>query len=169
MCVGQGEDFAVDPVDPLGDVAGHLDVLHLVSPDGNEVAVVEQNVGRHQHGIVEEPGVGGQAFRLFILVGVTLFQKVHRCHSHEEPRELGDLRHVRLAEEGRPLRIEAQGEIRQCHLAGVVLQYLRVVDRREGVQIGNEVKRLLVILQVDVLTDGTEVVAPMRHTCWLDS
>ena len=67
------------------------------------------------------------------------------------------------------LRIEAQGEIRQCHLAGVILQHLRVVNGREGVQIGNEVKRLLVILQVDVLTDGAEIVAPMRHTGWLDS
>ena len=40
------------------------------------------------------------------------------------------------------------------------------MHRGEGVQVGDEVERLLVVLQRDVLADRAEVVAPMRKRRW---
>ena len=43
------------------------------------------------------------------------------------------------------------------------LEHLRIVHRGQRVQVGDEVERLLVILQLDVLADGAEIIAPMRN------
>ena len=43
------------------------------------------------------------------------------------------------------------------------------MNRRQGMQVGDEVKRLLILLKRDVLADGAEVIAPMRAARWLDS
>ncbi len=156
-------------MNPLGDVAGDFDVLHLVGPDRHEVTVVKQNVGRHQHGIGKEPRVGRQAFGLFVLIGVALFQKVHRRDGHQEPCQLGNFRHVRLAKERGLFRIEAQREIREGHLAGVLLEEQRIVHGGQGVQVGDEVERLLIVLQLNVLADRAEIIAPMGKAGGLDS
>ncbi len=43
-------------VEAQRDVAGQLDVLDLVFADRDLVGVVEQDVGGHEHGVVEQPG-----------------------------------------------------------------------------------------------------------------
>ena len=48
------ERLAEALVEALRDVARELDVLALVVADRNDVGVVEQDVGRHQHRIGEE-------------------------------------------------------------------------------------------------------------------
>ena len=41
-----------------GDVAANLNVLHLVSADGNGVTVVGEDVGGLQHWVGKEAGIG---------------------------------------------------------------------------------------------------------------
>ena len=112
------------PLNRCGDVAGHFDVLHLVGPDRNEVAVVEQNVGRHQHRIRKEPRVGRQALGLFVLIGVALFQKVHRRDGHQQPRQLGELPARRIGEKRSPSSGRGPSQVGEGHLARVLLEEL---------------------------------------------
>ena len=50
---GHHEGVAVERVEALGDVAGQLEVLRLVLADGHDAGLVEQDVGGHQHGILQ--------------------------------------------------------------------------------------------------------------------
>jgi hypothetical protein len=47
-------------VEPLGDVAGDLQVLLLVLPDRDDVGVVEQDVGGLEDRVGEQAVLGGQ-------------------------------------------------------------------------------------------------------------
>ena len=52
--LGHRERLAEARVEALGDVAGELEVLALVVADRDDVGLVEQDVARHQHRVVEE-------------------------------------------------------------------------------------------------------------------
>ena len=45
-------------VPPAGDLPGQLEMLHLVLADRHQVGAIEQDVGRHQHRIVEQARPG---------------------------------------------------------------------------------------------------------------
>ena len=56
LAVRHDERVAEAAVEAHGDVAGELEVLALVVADRHLVGLVEQDVGRHQHRIGEQPG-----------------------------------------------------------------------------------------------------------------
>ena len=59
---GHGEGFPVfgiERVEALGDVARQLHVLPLVVADRDDVGLVQENVGRHEHGILEQAVADG--------------------------------------------------------------------------------------------------------------
>src|SRR5258707_106586 len=58
--------------------------------------------------------------------------------------------------------IEAEREVVQGHVAGVVAKAHRVMNGRERVVVGDEVEALALVLQGDVLADGAEVVAQVE-------
>ncbi len=64
---GYGEDLAVAIVEPLGDLAGQLEVLALVVAHGDLLRRVEQDVARHQHRIGQEPDAVSLLARAFSL------------------------------------------------------------------------------------------------------
>ena len=54
--LGHHEGAAVAAVEPLGHVAGQLEVLALVVADRDPVGVVEEDVGRHERRVGEQAG-----------------------------------------------------------------------------------------------------------------
>jgi hypothetical protein len=46
---------------------------------------------------------------------------------------------------------------------------LAIADGGQGMQIGDEIKRLFVPLQGNVLPDGSEVIAPVETPCGLNA
>jgi len=65
--------------------------------------------------------------------------------------------------------VEAEREIREGHLARVLFEELRIVHGGERMQVGDEVKRLLVVLQLNMLADRAEIIAPMGKPGGLDA
>ena len=59
---GRAEGLAEGRVEGPGHVLRHLDVLHLVVPDGHVRRVVGQDVGRHQHRVGEQADAGLEPF-----------------------------------------------------------------------------------------------------------
>ena len=51
-----------------------------------------------------------------------------------------------------------------CRIDGVQPEHTWVTHRRQRVQVGNEVIRFMFPLQIDVLTNRSEEVAPMKST-----
>ena len=116
---------AVDVVEPLGDVAGDLQVLLLVLADRHDVGVVEQDVGRLEHRVGEEPVLGGEPLLDLVLVADALLQPAHRRDGRQEPGQLGRLGHVGLDEQRGPLGVEPQGEQVDEHVEDVAAELAR--------------------------------------------
>ena len=105
-------------VEALRDVARHLEVLLLVLADGHEIGVVEQDVGRHQHRIGEQPVIGRDALRDLVLVGVARARagpsasRVESSQASSLTSGTSDWRN-RIARAG----IEAAGQVVERHAA----------------------------------------------------
>ena len=96
-------------VEPDRDVARELDVLALVVADRDLVGVVEEDVGGHQHRVVEQADAHG-----LLAVGLLLElrhapQLAERGDAVEHPGELGVGPHVALHEQQAAVGVEAGG------------------------------------------------------------
>jgi hypothetical protein len=85
-----------------------------------------------------------------------------RRDGHQQPRELRDFGHIGLGEEDGLLGIEAHGEQVECGIHRQLGKLIAIANRRERVQVRDEVVGFIFVLQVDVLPDRTKVVAPME-------
>ena len=93
---GRVKRFAIGIVEPDRDVPRHLNVLFLVPAHGHNVALVEKDIGCHEHRIGEEAVARRNVFRNSIFVSVAALKKAHCRDIVQIPGELGDLGHVRL-------------------------------------------------------------------------
>ena len=167
--LGNREDLAELVVELDRDVAGHLHVLLLVAPDRHHRGLVGEDVGGHQHGIVEERGAGGDALGQLVLVGVAALEQPHVCDDGEQPGQFRDFRHIALAEEDGLLRIKPAGQEVERHVARVGTQLLRVGDRGEGVVVGDEEIGLSARLQLYRGLHHPEIVADVQFAGGLDA
>ena len=130
---------AVAGVEPLGQVAGELDVLALVVAHRHLVGVVEEDVGGHQGGVGEQAAGDelGPA-RLVLELGHAL-QLADRGGALHQPGQLGVLGDVALHEQRADVGVEPDGEeqLRQPQRRGPQLG--RVLGHREGVQVDDAV------------------------------
>ena len=169
--LGIDEQRAEEAVGLFGEVASDFHVLLLVAADGDDVAVVEEDVGRHKHRVGEE-AVGGRfasAAREVVFVGVAVFQHRHRRQAGEKPGQLGHQRHVTLAEEHGLRRVESAGEKVERHAQRVLTQGRRIVHGGEGVVVRDEIIRLAALLPLDRGAHHAEVVPEMRPAGGLDA
>ena len=152
-----------------GKIAGDLDVLFLIFADRHEVAVIDQNVGRHQDGIGEESRGSAHAARDLVFVGMRALEQSHRRDGGQNPGELGDLRHIGLAEERGPFRIEPAGEKIERHAPAVFPQRLRILQAGERVIIGDEIKRLALGLERDRRPHHAEIIPDVENAAGLNA
>jgi hypothetical protein len=60
------------------EIARDLDVLLLILSDRHEIAIVNQDIGGHQHGVGKKAGRGGHAASELVLIGVGALEEAHR-------------------------------------------------------------------------------------------
>ena len=110
--LGHDEGVAEAVVEPDGQVAGQLEVLALVVADGHPLGVVGEDVGGHEHRVVEQP----DAHRLLTPFADFSLNWVIRRSS---PKVATQFRiqvssvcsvHVALHEQRAALRVEPGGE-----------------------------------------------------------
>jgi hypothetical protein len=88
---------------------------------------------------------------------------------HQQPAQLRHLGHVGLHEQDRLGWIESERHQVDGGIERELLEQLGFADRRQGVQVGDEIVGLVAVLQVDVLADRTKVVAPVKAAGGLDA
>ena len=153
------EDVAVAPVEGTRDLARQLQVRGLVLAHRHPAGLVDDDVSRLQHGVVEQPHAVVDALLALLLVGGRALQPADRHDRVEDPHQLGVLGEVRLADQGAALRVEAHGQQVEHHLVGQLAQLCAIVDGGHGVQVDDAVDRLVLVLQPDVVHLRAEVVA----------
>ena len=67
------------------------------------------------------------------------------------------------------MTIDAVREQVERGIDHVLAERITVSDSRQCMQIRNEIEAVMLFLQFDVLANGSEVVAPVWSTGWLDS
>ena len=96
-------------IEPLGDVAGDLDVLALVIAHRHLVGVVEEDVGSLERRVGEQAGGDEVVLAALVLeLGHAAEFAVRHVALHD-PAEFGVLTNVGLHEQGADLGVEAHG------------------------------------------------------------
>lgn len=109
---GEGEDFAEAVVEALGETAGELEMLELVLADRDVDGVVEEDVGGHEDGVVEDADVDAVFAFAFVFVLGHAVQFAHTGDAIKNPAEFGVGRDAGLAVEVDVRReLEAGGEV----------------------------------------------------------
>src|SRR5207253_11143543 len=151
------------------EIAGNLDVLFLILADWHDVAVVDQNVGRHQDGISEKPRGSTHAARNFVLVGMGALEQSHWRDGGQDPGELCNLRHVALHEEGGALRIETAGEKIDGHAPAVFSQQRWILQAGESVIIGDKIKGFAFGLESNRRPHHAEIIPDVENAAGLNA
>ena len=120
-------------------IARHLDVLLLILSDRHDVAVVDQNVRRHQHWIAEESYHRSESAREFVFIGVRAFEQPLRRNGRQDPGQLRYLRHIALFKERSAFGIEPGREKIDCRTPNVFADDIRIAHTGQRVIIGDEI------------------------------
>ena len=137
-------------------------MLALVLPHGNEVRAVQEDVCCHQHGVGVQAGGGVVA----ALLGGFVLELGHAAgfpiagDAHHGPGQLCVFGNVGLHKEGGLLGVDTEGKQLGYTSQGALAQFLGLVPRHgNGVQVRDEVKRIVVLLELDELFHCSQVVA----------
>src|SRR4051812_13583602 len=90
-------------------------------------------------------------------------QQSFGSHGRQNPRELGDLRHVALPEECALVRIKPTSKEVERDPPAVGPQSFRIINRRQGMIIGNEIKRFALRLQRNGRPHHPEIIPDMKN------
>ena len=149
-----GERVAVAAIERPDDLARQLQVGGLVLADRHERGLVDDDVGRLQDRVGQQPVIDVVGLvGLLLLVRRGPLQPAHRRDRAQQPGELGVLRPVALDEQRAALRVEAEGQQRGGHLARPRPQEDGVVRARQRVVVDDAVDRLVLALERDVVPD----------------
>src|SRR5207244_11378459 len=94
-------------------------MLFLIFPYRNNIAVVNQNVGRHQHRVGEQAGGRSRTARDLVLVGMRELQSRGWRYGRKNPGELGHMRHIALEKKRRLIGVQSTGQEIELQSANV--------------------------------------------------
>ena len=168
--LGHDERVAVAAVEALGDVAGELEVLALVVAHRHLVGVVQEDVGRLQRRVGEQPG-GDEVLPLGLVLELRHAPQLPEAgDALQDPGQLGVLGHVALDEQGadapgRARRPAAPGPARGC----LARSSPGVLGHGEGVEVDDAEEAVGPVLVVDPVAHRPEQVAEVEVAGGLDA
>ena len=166
--LGHDEGLAVAVVEPDGQVPGQLEVLALVVADRDPLGVVEEDVGRHEHRIGEQPGPHRLLVPALVLELGHPAQLADGGGALEQPGQPGVLGDVALDEQGAHARgrapppggLGASRAVRARSDGGVVVE-------GQGVEVDDAEEGVVVVLVGHPVPEGAQVVAEVEVTARL--
>ena len=165
-----GNGSAEVVVEFLRDVAREFEMLLLIVANRNVGRPINENVGRHKDGIVEEPD------RRILPVLASLFFKLGHAvepteprHTIKDPGELRMLRDPALVEDDVGFRIDAAGEKGRGHLAGGAPQLFGLVRKRHRMKVDDAIDARMRLLHLDEALDRAKIVAEVEIACRLNA
>ena len=166
--LGHDEGLAVAVVEADGQVPGELEVLALVVAHRDPLGVVEQDVGRHEHGIGEQPGPHRLLLAALVLELGHPAQLPEGGGALEQPRQPGVLGDVALDEQGAHRRGRARRPAGWSAVSRVAAgQEGGVVVEGQGVEVDDAEEGVVVVLVGDPVAERPQVVAEVEVTARL--
>ena len=145
-------------------------MLGLVLAHGDEVGVIDQNVGCHQDGVGEQAAVDViGVFGALILELGHAGQLTELGVAGQHPGQLGVGRHVALDEEDMLLGIDADGQQQGGQLAGAAAQLSGVLADGQRVEVSDHIQAVVVRLQQGPVAHRADIVAQGGRAGGLDA
>ncbi len=166
---GYHEGLAIEGVEALGDVAGEFEVLRLIVTYRHDGGLVEQDVGGHEDGILEDAVTDGFLRGRFDLELGHAFEPAHGRDAGEHPGEFGVGGHLRLDDDVGALGVDTSGEEERRNFKDLGAEFLRLLIDRDRVQIDDTENALVFVLNPDEIAEGSEVIADMQIAGGLDA
>ena len=145
-------------------------MLALVNAHRHKVRLVEQDIRRHQHRIIEEADVdvvGVLGALILVLRHAAHFAHVGEAIEH--PRKLGVRGNVALAVNQALLGVDAAGDVDSGKLHAAAAQIRRILPDGDGVHVDNGVDAVVVVLQLGEVAERADVIAQRQRTGRLDA
>ena len=152
------EGLPVAVVEPDRDLAGQLQVLALVVAHRDRRCVVQEDVGRHEAGVGEEPDPDRLLPLALVLELGHAPELAHGGGALEQPGEPGVLWHVALNEQGAAVRVEPDCEEVEGGIERVGPDGGRVDVRGQRVEVHDAVEGIVPVLEGHPVPQGPEVV-----------
>ena len=144
-------------------------MLLLVLPYRDDVGVIEEDVGRHQHRVVEKAGIRLEAFCHFVLIGMRLHEERYGDEALEYPRELGVLRDARLLKDDDLLRVDTDAEVVEDDVDYVGAQERCVLHGGQGVVIRDHEHAVVLLIGIKERLKRAEIVADVERAGGLEA
>jgi segregation and condensation protein A len=165
------EGVAKAVVEAHRSVARDLDVLSLILTDGYVIGVVQENVGGLEGRVGEKPTTD----KILFAFGRLVFELGHPRElavadgALHHPTKLVVFGHVALGKDCCHAGVEADGEQHGGGAQGRSTDLARLVSDCQGMQVDYSVERIGLVLTVDPVTQGSEVVTDVQITGGLDT
>ena len=161
------EGLLVLVVYPGGNVAAQLNMLLLIVTHRNDVRIIQQNVGSHQHRIGEQTS----RCRLFILAFILELghsgQLAGIGLAGQHPSQFCVTRNIRLHENDGFLWIDSYRQIQGSHIQNMLPQGFRILRHGDGMLVHDTVNAFMIILQLYELLQCTQIISQVNVSCRL--
>ena len=144
-------------------------MLLLVRPHGHQRRLVEQDIRRHQHGVIHQPHID-----VVGVAGALVFELRHTrelagiCDGVEYPCQFAMGGNVRLYEQHALCGVYPAGDEQRHQLERVTAEDRRLLPHGDGVQVRHGVDAVKFFLQLCKVADGADIVADGDGAARLD-
>ena len=137
-------------------------MLRLVVTDGHDAGLVEQDVGGHQDGVLQQAVAHG-----FLLGGLGLIlghalQPADGGYAGEHPGQLGMRRDGGLHHDGAGLGVDARGQVERGDLADLGAQLGGRLVKRNGVQVDDAENALVIVLDSHPVFERPQIISDVQ-------
>ncbi len=156
--------FFENAVELFCSVARILDMLLLVLSHGNDSCVVEQNIGGHEHWVIERTNIELLALCFCVFVRVRAHEVRHRRDGVENPTELCVCGHIGLFEKYHFFWIKSDGNVGHDEFTRTAAHVFGILHRIECMVVGDENEGLVVarVSERYLLAHSTKIVADVE-------
>ena len=170
VALGHGENIAVNAVEALGNVPGQLQMLLLIRADGHQIGLIEQNIRRHQHGVIKQARVDVvRVLGALVLVLGHAGKLAHIGEAVQDPGQLCVAADMALAVDDVFLGIQTTGDVGGGHFQTAAAQLGGILPHGDGVHVHHAVDAVVVVLQKGEVPQRADVVADGQGAGRLDA
>ena len=156
------ERFAVQRIEALRDVARQFQMLRLIVAHRHDRGLVQQNIGGHQHRILQQAVADGFLRLRLGLVLRHALQPADRRHAGQHPGQFGVLGNRRLHHQRGMLGVDADRQQHPGQLLDLGAQLLRILINRDRVQVDDAVDAIVVVLDLGPVLQRAKIISDVR-------
>ena len=145
-------------------------MLGLILPDRDEVGVVDQDVGCHQHRVGEQAAID-----IVGVLGALVLELSHAGQlaklgiAGQHPGQLGVRGHMALHKKHMVFRVDAHGQQQGGQLAGAAAQLGRDLTHSQAVQVCHHIQAFIIRLQKGPVAHCADIIAQRGRAGGLDA